>query len=363
MFQHFDPVSDRTFAAKHLPLLRAEMKALGLDGFIVPHDDEYQNEYIPAYAERLMWASGFSGSAGAAIVFHDKAVIFTDGRYTLQVRQQVDEKFFDYADLVDTPPDVWLAENAAPGSRIGYDLMLHTKSGVERLEKAAAARGFTLVALSRNPVDAAWKDQPPRPLTPAKPHGLSLAGRASAEKRREVAAAIAKAGADAALVVSRDDAWPLRAALLVRHVDAEGRVAYYTPEGESLRKVHWPTTARRGLLMVKELEDAPRDDLVVLLDCDARAVAGPSGHACFDTLVRAAGSLVRAHVARGRRAALVLGTAGLPVVRAASLEVDWPLVLEALAAVELARRAVPRGLPVRLDVKGADPSWIQRFGF
>lgn len=105
-------------------------------------------------------------------------------------------------------------------------------------------------------------------------------------------------------------------------------------QGESLRKVHWPTTARRGLLMVKELEDAPRDDLVVLLDCDARAVAGPSGHACFDTLVRAAGSLVRAHVARGRRAALVLGTAGLPVVRAASLEVDWPLVLEALAAVE-----------------------------
>ncbi len=202
MFQHFDPVSDRTFAAKHLPLLRAEMKALGLDGFIVPHDDEYQNEYIPAYAERLMWASGFSGSAGAAIVFQDKAVVFTDGRYTLQVRQQVDEKYFDYADLVETPPDIWLAANAAKGATIGYDPMLHTKSGVERLEKAAASRGFTLRALAGNPIDAAWKDQPARPLAPAKPHALDLAGRASAEKRREVAGAVAGAGADAALITS-----------------------------------------------------------------------------------------------------------------------------------------------------------------
>ncbi|HBK90406.1 MAG TPA: X-Pro aminopeptidase, partial [Parvularcula sp.] len=160
MFQHFDPVSDRSFAAKHLPLLRAEMKALKIDGFIVPHDDEYQNEYIPAYAERLMWASGFSGSAGAAIVFLDKAVIFVDGRYTLQVRQQVDDKHYLYADLVETPPDQWLAENAAKGAAVGYDPMLHTKAGVERLEKAAATRGFTLVALDRNPIDAAWRDQP-----------------------------------------------------------------------------------------------------------------------------------------------------------------------------------------------------------
>lgn len=202
MFQHFDPVSDRSFAAKHLPLLRAEMKALKIDGFIVPHDDEYQNEYIPAYAERLMWVSGFSGSAGAAIVFLDKAVVFTDGRYTLQVRSQVDDKFFDYADLVETPPDVWLAENAAKAARIGYDPMLHTKAGVERLEKAAATRGFTLVALDRNPVDAAWKDQPARPLSPAKPHGIDLAGRSSAEKRREIAAALQKAGADATLITA-----------------------------------------------------------------------------------------------------------------------------------------------------------------
>ncbi len=202
MFQHFDPVSDRSFAAKHLPLLRAEMKALKIDGFIVPHDDEYQNEYIPAYAERLMWASGFSGSAGAAIVFLDKAVIFVDGRYTLQVRQQVDDKHYLYADLVETPPDQWLAENAAKGAAVGYDPMLHTKAGVERLEKAAATRGFTLVALDRNPIDAAWRDQPARPLSPAKPHGLDLAGRSSADKRAEIAAALQKAGADATLITA-----------------------------------------------------------------------------------------------------------------------------------------------------------------
>lgn len=202
MFQHFDPVSDRTFAGKHLPLLRAEMKAMNIDGFIVPHDDEYQNEYIPAYAERLMWVSGFSGSAGAAIIFADHAVIFVDGRYTLQVRQQTDEKFFAFEDLVDTPPDQWLAEKVPKGSHIGYDPMLHTKAGVEKLERAAKKAGFTLVAINRNPVDAAWKDQPARPLTPAKPHPTDFAGRSSADKRKEIAETIAKAGADAALVTS-----------------------------------------------------------------------------------------------------------------------------------------------------------------
>ncbi|MEK7265429.1 MAG: aminopeptidase P family protein [Pseudomonadota bacterium] len=202
MFQHFDPVSDISFAGKHLPLLRAEMKKLKIDGFIVPHDDEYQNEYIPAFAERLMWVSGFSGSAGAAIVFIDKAVIFVDGRYTLQVRQQTDGKYFDFEDIVETSPDQWLADHASKDARIGYDPMLHTKAGVEKLEKAAKKAGFTLVALDENPIDDAWRDQPARPLAPAKPHELALSGKSSADKRKEIAEAIAKAGADAALITA-----------------------------------------------------------------------------------------------------------------------------------------------------------------
>lgn len=202
MFQTFEPVSDRSFAGKHLPLLRAELKKQNLDGYIIPHDDEYQNEYIPAYAERLMWATGFSGSAGAALILMDKAFMFTDGRYTLQVRNQADSAFFDYIDITETAPDAWLAENAAKGWRIGYDPMLHTSANVARLKGAAKKTGFTLVAVTQNPVDAAWKDQPALPQSPVRPHDLKFAGKSSADKRKEIAAAIAKAGADTALITA-----------------------------------------------------------------------------------------------------------------------------------------------------------------
>lgn len=202
MFQTFEPVSDRAYAARHLPLLRAEMKKLNLDGFIIPHDDEYQNEYIPAYAERLMWASGFSGSAGAAVALMDSAVIFVDGRYTLQVRQQTDDAYYAYEDITETPVDAWLATNVKPGARIGYDPLLHTSAGLERLEKAAVKAGFTLVPVTHNPVDAAWRDQPAKPRATIKPHELQFAGKSSEEKRREIAEAVKAAGADALLVTA-----------------------------------------------------------------------------------------------------------------------------------------------------------------
>ncbi|MEM9617097.1 MAG: aminopeptidase P family protein [Pseudomonadota bacterium] len=202
MFQTFEPVSDRSFAGKHLPLLRAEMAGQNLDGFIIPHDDEYQNEYIPEYAERLMWATGFSGSAGAAIVMSDRAVMLTDGRYTLQVRQQTDADYFEYVDISDVSPAEWLADNAAKGARVGYDPMLHTMASVNRLKAAAEKTGFHLVAVSQNPVDAAWKDQPGAPVTPVKPHDLTYAGKSSDEKRREIANAIADAGADTTLITA-----------------------------------------------------------------------------------------------------------------------------------------------------------------
>ncbi len=202
MFQTFEPVSDRSFAGRHLPLLRAEMKKQNLDGFLIPHDDEYQNEYIPAYAERLMWATGFSGSAGAALILQDKALMFTDGRYTLQVRAQADNAYFEYIDITETAPGAWLEENAEKGARIGYDPMLHTSAGVAGLKAAATKAGFTLVAVSQNPVDAAWKDQPAAPLSPIKPHDLKFAGKPSADKRKEIAAAITKAGADTVLITA-----------------------------------------------------------------------------------------------------------------------------------------------------------------
>ncbi|WP_411817433.1 aminopeptidase P family protein [Hyphococcus sp. DH-69] len=202
MFQTFEPVSDKSFAAKHLPLLRAEMKKQNLDGFIIPHDDEYQNEYIPAYAERLMWATGFSGSAGAAVIMQDSAVMLTDGRYTLQVREQTDAAFFSYEDITETPPDVWLLEHAQKSTRIGYDPMLHTLASVKRLRIAAEKVGFELVAVSENPVDLAWQDQPDAPLTPIQAHDLKYAGKSSDEKRKEIAQSIQKAGADSVLITA-----------------------------------------------------------------------------------------------------------------------------------------------------------------
>lgn len=202
MFQTFDPVSDRTFAGKHLPLLRAEMKKQNLDGFVIPHDDEYQNEYIPEFAERLMWATGFSGSAGGAIILTDKAAIFTDGRYKLQVRQQADGDFLDYISVEEQTPDVWLGANAPKGARIGYDPMLHTLSGVKKLKAAAKKAGFELVAIAQNPIDDAWADQPPVPAAKVAPHDIKFAGKPSAEKRNEVAKALAKAGADAVLLTA-----------------------------------------------------------------------------------------------------------------------------------------------------------------
>lgn len=202
MHQTFDPVSDRSFAGKHLPLLRREMQKQGLDGFIIPHDDEYQNEYIPAYAERLLWASGFSGSAGFAVIMMDRAVIFSDGRYTLQLRHQADSDYFDYADYTVTPLHRWLKDNVKSGDKIGYDPMLHTQTGVDKLEEAAKAAGFTLVPVRVNPVDAAWTDQPAAPQRAVKPHALEFSGETSEKKRRQVAAVIKQAGADAALLTA-----------------------------------------------------------------------------------------------------------------------------------------------------------------
>ncbi len=202
MFQTFDPVSDRSFAANHIPFLREELKQQNLDGFVIPHDDEYQNEYIPAYAERLMWVSGFSGSAGSAIVLQNKAILFVDGRYTLQARQQTDNTFFAYEDVTDNPPHLWLKENATQGMRIGYDPMLHSTENVKQLSKAAREAEFTLIAIDANPIDAAWDDQPPKPCALVKPHPLNLAGQSSDKKCAEVAETIAKAGADAALITA-----------------------------------------------------------------------------------------------------------------------------------------------------------------
>src|SRR5665213_1355262 len=140
MRQTFNETTDRSFGRQHAPLIRQAMAAQGLDGFVIPHEDEHQNEYLPAANDRLAWATGFTGSAGAAVVLKDKAAIFVDGRYTLQVRDQVDESLFEVRDLVDGGVPAYLREAAAPGQVIGYDARLHSPEALAHLRNAAAPR-------------------------------------------------------------------------------------------------------------------------------------------------------------------------------------------------------------------------------
>jgi len=202
MFQTYAPVSDRNYASKYLPALRNAMAEQNLDGFLIPHDDEYQNEYIPEYAERLMWVSGFSGSAGFAIVLNNRAAIFVDGRYTLQVQNQTDDQFFSYEDYTLQNCATWLGTQVKAGQRIGYDPMLHTESGLTPFLEQAKIIGFELIAIKENPVDAAWIDQPKAPTAAIYPHELAHAGKSSEDKRRDIAIALQALNVDAALITT-----------------------------------------------------------------------------------------------------------------------------------------------------------------
>ena len=202
MIQNFDVQGGPDFGRRNLPKLRAAMAAQNLDGFLIPHEDEYQNEYLPDCNERLMWATGFTGSAGAAIVTTDSAVMFVDGRYTLQVRGQVDGTLFDYATMESGGMAAWLKSNGKTGQVFGYDPKLHSPSGLEKLQDAADDSGATLLAISQNPIDAAWDDRPDQPRAPLNVQPLELAGQSHAEKRAAIGETLKSEGADAALITA-----------------------------------------------------------------------------------------------------------------------------------------------------------------
>jgi Xaa-Pro aminopeptidase len=210
LFQTYDIKGGPELGRKNLPVLQSALKAEKLDGFIVPHEDEYQNEYLPECNDRLQWVSGFTGSAGAAVVMQDSAAIFVDGRYTLQVRQQVDETLFDYERLEDDGVSKWLRDTVKPGQKIGYDPKLHSPSALSRLKSAIENAGGQAIALSPNPIDVAWTDRPPAPISPIVIHPTELAGKTHAEKRTEISQAIEKHNADCALITAPSSiAWLL----------------------------------------------------------------------------------------------------------------------------------------------------------
>ncbi len=199
-----------TPAETRLAGLREELARQGLDGFVVPISDEHMSEYVGGYAQRLAWLTGFGGSAGTAVVLADKAAIFVDGRYTLQVRDQVDGALYSYENVPQTSPAKWLGEHAPAGSRIGFDPWLHGKRWADAARSALAGKGAELVAVASNPVDAVWQDRPAPSATPAIVHPEALAGQSSTDKRAAVAAWLNERGLDAVVISALDSiAWLL----------------------------------------------------------------------------------------------------------------------------------------------------------
>ncbi|MCA1529085.1 aminopeptidase P family protein [Bradyrhizobium yuanmingense] len=200
-FQTFEEPEAGVALAARLASLREELARRKLTGFVVPRADQQQNEYVPPSEERLAWLTGFTGSAGLAVVLPQEAALFVDGRYTLQAAKQVDAKAWAVESLIDPPPESWVAAHLKAGDRLGFDPWLHTFSAAERLSAACAKAGAELVAVDSNPIDAIWQDRPQPPLAPVAVHSLQHAGITEAEKLTQIRAEIAKLGTDA-LVLS-----------------------------------------------------------------------------------------------------------------------------------------------------------------
>ncbi|HTG38433.1 aminopeptidase P family N-terminal domain-containing protein, partial [Sphingomonas sp.] len=236
--------------ADRLTALREQLKRQSLDGYVVPLTDEHMSEYVGAYAQRLAWLTGFEGSAGNAVVLADKAAIFTDGRYTIQVREQVSGDHWDYVAVPATSVSEWLAEQVQDGARIGYDPWLHTRGWVDEARAALAEQGAELVPEPSNPIDAIWTDRPaPSPAT-LSAYPDNLAGRSAADKRAEIAQWLERHRADAVVLSALDSiAW----AFNIRGADVEN-----TPVALSFAIVHADATADLFVAPEKLTDDVRR---------------------------------------------------------------------------------------------------------
>jgi Xaa-Pro aminopeptidase len=299
-FQTFDDHSERTASAPRVAALRTELARRGLTGFIVPRADRQQNEYVAASEERLAWLTGFSGSAGTAVVLMERAALFVDGRYTLQARDQVDTTLFEVVSSVETPPDQWLEKTLTGADRLGYDPWLHTSEGAEKLGKACAAAGATLVAVEPDLIDALWNDRPIPPLGAVTLHDVRFAGEQAATKLARIRPEIAQLRADA-LVVSdpHNVAWtfnirgsdvahtPLPLAFAI--VPRDGRPSLYVDGRklsndvranlETLADVREPADFVRDLAALGKDKKTVRLDQATAADALARLIVAHGGKA------------------------------------------------------------------------------------
>ena len=277
--QSFDESSDRAQSAARVAELRAELQRRGLNGLIVPRADRQQNEYLPASEERLAWLTGFSGSAGTAVVLDDRAALFVDGRYTVQASTQVDSKIFSIEHLVEHPPDQWLEQNLKNGARLGYDPWLQTSEQVEKLSKACVTAGAELVAVDSNPIDIQWRDRPASPAAMVSLRDIKLAGEAAPDKVKRIRAELGKLRADTLLVSDPQNvAWAFNIrggdvahtplALAFALLPREGRPALYVDAAKLSNNVR---RALEGFTDVRAPDDLAGDlgklkDKIVRLD-------------------------------------------------------------------------------------------------
>ncbi|MEM7058170.1 MAG: aminopeptidase P family protein [Pseudomonadota bacterium] len=210
MFQTFELNANKAATPDRVAALRAELAAHGVDGFLVPRADAHQGEYVAPHDERLAWVSGFTGSAGNAVVLSDRAALVVDGRYTLQASHQVFDGLFEVVAMHVTSMADWLADVLQDGQKLAYDPWLHGKAEIDRLRMVVEEAGAQMVALPGNPIDAVWEDQPPKPAGAVRVHPAEISGRSSADKRKSVGEEIAKSGANSAVLSLPDSiAWLL----------------------------------------------------------------------------------------------------------------------------------------------------------
>lgn len=265
-FQTFEEPEGGVALTARLSALRDELARRKLTGFVVPRADQQQNEYVAASEERLAWLTGFTGSAGLAIVLARDAAVFVDGRYTLQAGKQVDRKAWQVEPLVEPPPEHWLTRHLASGDRVGFDPWLHTTAAAERLAAACTKAGAELVAVESNPVDAIWHERPAPPLGPVSIHGAQFSGEAEPDKLKRIRLEINKLGADA-LVLSDSHAvaWTFN----IRGADVS-----HTPLPLSYALV--PKDGRPVLFIDhRKLSNATRDHLEQSADVEEPAALAP----------------------------------------------------------------------------------------
>ncbi|MFZ1151463.1 MAG: aminopeptidase P family N-terminal domain-containing protein, partial [Xanthobacteraceae bacterium] len=364
-FQSFEDRSERAASAPRLAALRTELKRRGLDGFIVPRADRYQNEYVPPRAERLAWLTGFTGSAGVAIVLADRAAIFVDGRYLVQVREEVDSAAFAVEHLVEHPPTAWIEENLPSGARLGYSPWLHTVDGAERLAKTADAAGGSLVAVADNPIDALWQKRPQQPPGAAVLHDLRYAGEDAAAKLARVNEALGRR-ADVLIVsdpqavswlfnIRGRDVPHVPVVLAFATVQRGGRTAIYieprkltgaaSERLETLAAVRAPADFEKDLAALGKAGRAVMLDPALCPDAIARAVTESGGK-----IVRAADPI--APMKAVKNAAEIAGA------RAAQLR-DGAAVTRFLAWFD---HEAPRGMLTEIDAVEALESFRRDTG-